>query len=232
MRLDRLHGRFARIFRQRCFYLFVSILALIIATPFALAAGDQGRIAIGVAQVFVLVSAVAAVGRSAMPFVIAALIGLPALGLQLVALAGEVDPSRASVIANAAYIAFYLTAITYLLGYVFNPDVMTGDKLFGAAAGYLMLGLVWAYAYALLQRLEPGAFGVVPGGVPRSFHDLLFMSFGALTSNGPGDMPLVGSAVRTLVLLEQISGTLFVAILIARLASGYLPRDKDGADAA
>ena len=53
------------------------------------------------------------------------------------------------------------------------------------------------------------------------------MSFGALTSNGPGDIQIVGAKVRTLVILEQISGTLFVAILIARLASGYLPRDRE-----
>jgi hypothetical protein len=229
MRLARLHGRFARVFNQRCFYLFVSLLALIIAVPFALES-QQGRLAISLVQVFVLISAVAAVGRTVMPFVIALLLAIPAFGFQVVAMIGEVDPSRASVIANAAYIAFYVTAIVYLLGYVFNPEVMTGDKLFGAAAGYLMLGLVWAYAYALAQRLEPGAFGVAPGGVPKTFHDLLFMSFGALTSNGPGDIALVGARVRTLVLLEQISGTLFVAILIARLASGYLPKEKDGAD--
>jgi hypothetical protein len=228
MRLARLHGRFARVFRQRCFYLFISLLALIIATPFALES-DQGRIAIGLAQVFVLVSAVAAVGRTTMPFLIAVLLGLPAFGFQLAAMAGEVDPSRASVIANSAYIAFYATAITYLLGYVFSHDVMTDDKLFGAAAGYLMLGLLWAYAYALAQRLDPACFGAAAGGTPKGFHDLLFMSFGALTSNGPGDMPLIGARVRTLVLLEQISGTLFVAILVARLASGYLPREKDGA---
>jgi hypothetical protein len=229
MGLARLHGRFARVFNQRCFYLFVSLLLLIIAIPFALES-QQGRIVISLIQAFVLISAVAAVGRTVMPFVIALLLAIPALGFQAMAMLGEVDPSRASVIAHAAYIAFYLTAIVYLLGYVFNPDVMTGDKLFGAAAGYLMLGIAWAYAYSLAQRLDPGAFGVAPGGVPRTFHDLLFMSFGALTSNGPGDIALVGTRVRTLVLLEQISGTLFVAILVARLASGYLPRDKDGAD--
>jgi hypothetical protein len=227
MGLARLHGRFARVFKQRCFYLFISLLALIVAIPFALES-EQGRIAISLIQVFVLVAAVAAVGRTMMPFVIALLLAFPALGFQVVALSGGEDPLRASVIANVAYIAFYLTAIVYLLGYVFNPDVMTGDKLFGAAAGYLMLGILWAFAYSLAQRLEPGAFGVAPGGVPKTFHDLLFMSFGALTSNGPGDIALVGPRVRTLVLLEQISGTLFVAILVARLASGYLPRDREG----
>jgi hypothetical protein len=38
----------------------------------------------------------------------------------------------------------YLCTIVYLLQYVFRPDVMTPDKLFGAAAGYLMLAVFWS----------------------------------------------------------------------------------------
>jgi hypothetical protein len=98
---------------------------------------------------------------------------------------------------------------------------MTDDKLFGGAAAYLMLGVAWAIAYAIVQRLDPAAFGVRPGEAARSFTDLLFMSFGYLTSNGPGDIVLVGAKVRTLAIMEQIAGTLYVAILIARLAGIY-----------
>ena len=40
---------------------------------------------------------------------------------------------------------------------------MTNDKLFGAAAGYLMLGVAWAYAYNMAQYLDPRAFTARPG---------------------------------------------------------------------
>src|SRR4029453_15898594 len=43
-------------------------------------------------------------------------------------------------------------------------DVLTSDKLYGAAATYLLLGVAWAYLYAILQHLEPGSFAL--GGAP------------------------------------------------------------------
>jgi hypothetical protein len=52
------------------------------------------------------------------------------------------------------------------------------------------------------------------------------MSFGCLTSNGPGDLVPTSSKVRALVILEQIFGTLFVAILIARPAGIYPPKGE------
>jgi hypothetical protein len=39
-----------------------------------------------------------------------------------------------------------------------------------------------------------------------------------------------GAKVKALVILEQVVGTLFVAILIARLAGVYPARTKDAAD--
>ena len=161
MALGRLQTSVGRVFTQRCFYLFVSLIVLIAVAPFF---GDTVR------------------GR---------------------------------FILNGAQVT-----------YVFSPKVMTNDKLFGAAAGYLMLGVAWAYAYNLAQYLDPRAFTARPGDAPRLFFDLLYMSFGCLTSNGPGDVVPAGSKVRALVMLEQVVGTLFVAILIARLAGIYPPKHE------
>ena len=228
MRIARLQASFARIFTQRCFYLFISLVALIALAPFV-AEREHGRDLLNVAQVLVLIAAVAAMGRTTAPFVIALLLGIPTLLAQLFGAAGMDDPGRAALLTTGFYLAFYIVAISYLLTYVFTVDVMTDDKLFGAASGYLMLGIGWAYAYALMQRLDPTAFGVPPGEPLRGFYDLLGMSFGLLTSNGPGDIVVTGIKVKALVILEQVVGTLFVAILIARLAGVYPARVKDAA---
>jgi Ion channel len=220
--LIRLHSRFGRIFTQRCFYLFVSLLVLLVAAPFA-GSTFQGRIILNGAQSLVLIAAVAAVGRAGAPFLIALLLGIPAFCLLLFAQFRPEEATNYLAWAYGLFIAFYLVAVSYLMKYVFNPEVMSEDKLFGAAAGYLMLGILWAYAYNLLQFFDPQAFGVRPGAAPRGFHDLLFMSFGCLTSNGPGEIVPTSANSRTLVMLEQVVGTLFVAILIARLA-GLYPR--------
>ena len=61
-----------RIFFQRCFYLFVVLLALIAVVPFV-EPTPQGRVVTALINAFVVVATVAAVGRSVLSFVIALL---------------------------------------------------------------------------------------------------------------------------------------------------------------
>lgn len=223
MAVLRLQSSFARIFRQRCFYLFLSILVLIVAAPF-LTETLHGRVLVQAAQVLVLIASVAAVGRTTTPFVIALLLGIPAFVFQSGITFGYGDPEMFRMWSNVFHGAFYLLAVVYLLRYVFSPDVMTDDKLFGAASVYLMLAVMFAYVFMAVQLLDPRAFGARAGERTRDFYDLVYMSFGVLTSNGPGDVTPVGAKVRSIVILEQIIGVLYVAILIARLAGIYPPR--------
>ena len=223
MAIVKLQSSFARIFGQRCFYLFVSVLVLIVAAPF-LTETMHGRVLVQAGQVLVLIAAVAAVGRTTMPFVIALLLGVPAFIFQSGITFGYGDPDTFRIYSNLFHAAFYFAAVAYLLRYVFSPDVMTNDKLFGAASVYLMLAVMFAYVYLLVQLVDPSAFGVRAGERPRSFYELLYVSFGLLTSNGPGDVTPVGAKVRSIVILEQIIGVLYVTILIARLAGIYPPR--------
>jgi hypothetical protein len=223
MAIQKLQSSLARIFRQRCFYLFLSILLLIVAAPF-LTETLHGRVLVQAAEVLVLIASVAAVGRTTMPFVIALLFGIPAFVFQSGITFGYGDSEMFRMYSNVFHAAFYLVAIVYLLGYVFSPDVMTDDKLFGAASVYLLVAVMFGYVYMAVQLVNPPAFGVQPGERPRPFYDLLYMSFGVLTSNGPGDVTPVGAKVRSIVILEQIVGVLYVAILIARLAGIYPPR--------
>ena len=53
-----------------------------------------------------------------------------------------------------------------------------------------------------------------------------------LTSTGFGDIAPLSRQARSVCMVEQIGGALFVAILIARLAGVYPPRDRiEGSDA-
>ena len=118
--------------------------------------------------------------------------------------------------------AFYFAAIVYLLRYVFSREAISVDKLYGAAALYLMLAVLWAYLYGIAQHYFPGSFTAGGGAVGAvAGPDLIYFSFTVLTTTGFGDITAVLPLARTLVTLEQVTGTLFVAILIARLAGVY-----------
>src|SRR4051812_40233433 len=67
-----------RIFFQRCFYLFVVLLAFDAVVPF-IDPGPHGKFAISLLDSFVVVSAVAAVGRTMLSFVIVSLLAIAAL---------------------------------------------------------------------------------------------------------------------------------------------------------
>ena len=123
--------------------------------------------------------------------------------------------------------ALYLVAVVYLLRYVMRRDVLTHDKLYGAAATYLLLGVAWAYLYAMLQHVVPGSFALGGTAVDVNLRELAYFSFTVLTTTGFGDFTPVHPLARTLVLFEQLAGVLYVAILIARLAGSYSPSEPD-----
>ena len=209
-----------RVFYQRCFYLFVLLLTMIAVVPFV-ELTPRGRLITGGLNAFLIIATVAAVGRTTLSFVIALLLAAPTIGFQWLYLVGD-DPHALQ--RSAAFgAALYLVAIVYLLRYVFQRDVMTSDKLFGAAAAYLMIGIFWAYVFGLVSHFYPNAFAVYGTAAPLSFLDALYFSFTVLTSTGFGDIaPLIRQA-RGLVVVEQVLGALFLAVLIARLAGVYPP---------
>ncbi len=221
MTIDRARTALAQVFFQRCFYLFVAVLVLIMAT-LLLEPTPRGRIMLNIGNLVVVVAAVAAVGRTQLSFVIALLLAAPTLVFQWFAIDG--DDSRFLLHSWAFGAALYASTIAYLLRYVFQRDVMTADKLYGAAAAYLMLGTLWAYLYAITNHLRPGSFAFGGAVASPRFDDLLYFSFTTLTSTGLGDAVPVLRYARGLCVLEQLMGALFLAILIARLAGVYPPR--------
>lgn len=230
MLIESLRQRVGWIYRMRSVYLFASLIMFVMLTPLLANADDiQEKVLANLLNMLVLVAAVAAVGRTRLSFVIALLFTLPVLGLQLAGLAfAENHYLLWSWFFGAA---FYATTLLYLLRYVFSSDVMNADKLFGAAAAYMLLGILWAYFYLISQYFHAGTFTLYGQPVAAmSVQDLIYFSYTTLTTAGFGDIAPLHPGTRSLVNLEQICGTLFVAILIARLAGIYPETPKKPQD--
>lgn len=58
--------------------------------------------------------------------------------------------------------------------------------------------------------------------------EFLYFSFTVLTSTGFGDLSPLSPPARSLCIVEQLGGVLFVSILIARLAGVYPPLRRNG----
>lgn len=217
----------SRVFYQRCFYLFAALLILLTVVPF-LPETTNGRVVLNWVNAFLVVATVATVGRSLFPFFVASAFAAASLLFQWIALREGSDLWLAYAWISGALL--YATTVIYLIRYVFDPQVMTADKLFGAAAAFLILAVLWAYFYAIVGFYVPRSFMVA--GTPGSLDYLqaIFLSIAVLTSNGFGDISPLSQQARGLCAIEQVVGALFLAILIARLAADY-PRFR-GKDAA
>lgn len=207
--------------RQRCFYLFCALVLLLVAVPLY-EDSPTGRISLNVMSLLILLSGASAIGRGGGSFVISLLLASPAAIFQVIGYASH--DARHVILSQAFTAAFYIVTVTYLLLYALRREVLTMDKLYGAAAGYLMMGVIWAYFYDLLLWVHPGA--LVMNGEPLISAEpstMLFFSFATLTATGMSDILPVAPLARTLCLFEMVTGVLFIAVLIARLAGQYPP---------
>ena len=223
MRNESLSVRLAQILEQRCLLLFWALIALLVALPF-LAETPHGQVILAVVNVIVLLTAVAAVGRTWLSFVIAVIMILPALVFRFLALeSGQPGHLALTWGFNAV---FYIFILTNLLQYVFRRDLMSRDKLYGAVAAYILIAVLWANLHGVTQYFHPGAYAF--GGTPQAFGmpELIYFSFTTLATVGYGDITPALIQSRYLTVLEMVVGVMFVAILIARLTGVYPIVDK------
>jgi hypothetical protein len=113
---------------------------------------------------------------------------------------------------------------------IFREGPITAHRIRGAIVVYLLLGLMWSFAYHLITLQFPGAFSLsasLEPGTGSLQAKLAYFSFVTLTSVGYGDITAIHPIARPLVMLEALTGQLFPAILIARLVSLEIA-DREG----
>jgi hypothetical protein len=115
--------------------------------------------------------------------------------------------------------AVYRTLITLV-----TAPAADADALAGAVFGYFLLVVVWAMLFRAMELWSPGAFALAADGDP--FTELLYFSLVTITTLGYGDISPVAPFARISAGFEAAMGTLYIAILIARIV-GALARRKE-----
>jgi hypothetical protein len=111
---------------------------------------------------------------------------------------------------------------------VFSGSVATLERILGAVALYVLIGVIWAEAYQLVSGHIAGAYaGAGTAKVSADNSTWVYFSFVTLTTVGYGDVTPVAPAARSLAIIEAMIGQLYPAIILARLVS--LHAAKDGA---
>ena len=107
-------------------------------------------------------------------------------------------------------------------------QTVQSDFVWGGVATYLLIGLAFASVYRLVELYTPGSFTSASIPPATDFSNFVYFSYYALTTIG-GVMTPNTLQAQSLVMLEPTIGTLFIAILIARLVGIAGSKDQQKA---
>ena len=152
------------------------------------------------------------------------------LGLPLIVLTilEAVDPDNQTYVLLASVLAaaFYFYTAFSLIRYMFVDRFVTEDELWATGATFTVVAWAFAYTFAAIQVLWPDSFSAGTESPPFSWFELLFLSFTNLTSVGLSDIVPVGAQARSVVMIEQVAGLMYVALVISRIVGLTVARQR------
>jgi ion channel len=201
--------------RTPCLVLLVVQLAGVLLYP-SMETSSTGRSVFALFGLLVL--ALVLLTLRVTPFLtwVATLGALPAAVLLLVSV--FVEDQGLFAWSAAFEMAVYFYAALSMLAYMLQDDEVTTDELFAIPAVFTLLAWAFAFLFVVVQALDPGGFN--PDGVgTRSWMELLFLSFTTLSSTGLSDITPISGHARSVVMLEQVAGVFYIAMVVTRLVS-------------
>jgi hypothetical protein len=190
-----------------------------------------GRGAFEVFGALVLTLAILSVRHSAGPNWIPVSLGVVASALGIADAIHHVDVLL--VLSALFHMMFYFWAAGSLMVYMLADKHVTRDELFAVGATFTLVAWGFAYLFVMVQQWQPGSFtGAVNPDAPRTWMELLFLSFTNLSGTGLSDIVPINVHARSFVMVEQLAGVAYIALFVSRLIGLTVSRQLPGADAA
>jgi hypothetical protein len=182
----------------------------------------------GALFIALLTGAVISVARGTARTVIALLLGIGPVVLW--AVDAFVVSKPLAVTRDSLGVAFLGYAIWAILRFTLASRRVTFNTVCASLCIYLLLGIVWALAYSVVDALHPGAFtwtatareSAKPLRIGKGETAVLYFSFATLTTLGYGDIVPTSPVSRMLASTEAIAGQLYLAVLVARLVGLHI----------
>ena len=210
-----------RVRRFPAIQLLLAIVLWIVATPF-IDTLQYGDFIGAVLLTLLLFSAVLVVGANRQKLMVAFVLAIPSLvGKWVNHFWPHAMPTELFLAAGILFVAF---VVVNLFHFIHTTPRVTIEVLCVAASNYLLIGLLWMFAYLLATKLLPNSFifpvGPASGRTMDGFNALYF-SFVTLSTLGFGDIIPVSRMARMLAIVEAITGMFYVTFLVARLVALY-----------
>ena len=204
--------------QSRAFVLLFALLAQLLFSGMA----KDGQIIPFLLRGSVLLAAIFMTADRKNHLIIGMILGIPALVLVFVS-----EPLSNEFLAWITYanvLFLYLFILWLMLGHIFSAKVITLNTIGLALCTYILIGSVWVLFYTPVLAMDPNAFTHPILDDPDPIHTLTYFSYVTLATLGYGDISPVSTIARNLAILEAVTGTLFLAVMISRLVGSYASR--------
>ena len=204
------------ILNARFSYLFFTIILLFLLRPFIEGATTVALVT-NIFLWFIVISCVWAIHEKKRHQWIA--IAISAVAILADLLDFFLQNAMTSWVSKIAIVFFLGYAVVTILFYLVRQEEVTADMMMAGASEYILIGILWACFYVLIETVYPGSFNF--GGTKMDRSGFLYFSFVTLTTTGYGDVLPVSVQARSLAMLEMLTGQLYIAMTVARLVSLY-----------
>jgi voltage-gated potassium channel len=205
----------------RFLVLLILILLLLVLTPF-LDEFVQTRILMDVFLTAIFIFIICTIRLKRSQAIIASVLVLPLIVATWSTYFVEIRTfSLFSRIFGALFFAY---AAINILRIVLKSEKVTRETIFAAIVAYLLIALMWAFLYMILERVSPGSFSFPDWGGRGETMQFEYLSFVTITTLGYGDITPVTDKASALVIIEAVVGQIYLVVLVAWLVGMHVSR--------
>ena len=200
------------------FILLLIVVTYLLAVSFPTGPGHSVVMAVQIATVWLTLKTAHA------PRKVRIVASVALLGVAVLALADAFAPVTSPVVGAA----FVVSGLLYLLAPILvvrdlgKRRTVDRETVLGAVAGYLTVGMFFAFVYRAIGILQPTPFFGAAG--PGDTAQVLFFSFITLTTTGYGDLVPATNPGQTIAVMEAVLGQLFLVTAVAKVITAWKPK--------
>jgi len=119
---------------------------------------------------------------------------------------------------------FFGYAVIIILQIIARSTEVTRETIFAAVVAYLLIALMWAFFYMILEMVAPGSFSFPDKSIRAETMHFEYFSFITITTLGYGDITPLTNRASALTLLEALIGQIYLVVLVAWLVGMHVSR--------
>jgi len=213
-------------FKSRHLWLFGTLMIYFLMVPLVEEILPRTRTILDLFIILVLATAAyTVIGRKRTFFLALVLL---VSGLILVLGDYQWHSNKVMIFGCVCFVGFLGIVIFSILKEVMTQKEVSFDTISGALNGYLLIGMMWGFAYQAVEAAWPGSFHIaelaprlagVSAYVGPQLSSLFYFSFVTITTTGYGDIIPLSTIAGQLAITESVVGQFYMVVLVARLVS-------------